>query len=137
VLTPPTVLLDLSFLQAVADPAHPHHDPATQQYTELVDRYQRNERRLRVRDDHLALVVGSDERARRTLFGPCETIHVAGQHHRGANRLRLPVEVPHDAAVTLVVLRREHIDEIATFQPEMRAFDLLVLPELPAAETDS
>jgi hypothetical protein len=41
--------------------------------------------------------------------------------------------VSHDAAVTLVVLRREHIDEIATFQPAMRAFDLLVLPELPAA----
>lgn len=132
-LTPPTVLLDLSFLQAVADSTHPHHGTAMQQYAELVDRYERYERRLRVRDDHLALVLGDDDGLRRTLFAPCETIHVAGQHHRGANRLHLPVEVPHDAAVTLVVLRREHIDEIATFQPAMRAFDLLVLPELPAA----
>lgn len=127
-LTPPTVLLDLSFLQALTDRTHEHHGAAARQYAELVDRYERYERRLRVRDDHLAQVVVADTETRRTLFAPCEPIHVAGQHHRGANRLHLPVEVSHDVAVTLVVLRREHIDEIATFESSLRSFDLVVLP---------
>lgn len=127
-LTPPTVLLDLSFLQALSTPAHVHHDLASREYAELLERYRRYERRLRVRDDHLDLVVGTDQLLRRGLFAPCESIHVAAQHHRGAKRLHLPVDVSHDTAVTLVVLRREHIDEIATFEPAMRSFDLVVLP---------
>lgn len=126
-MTPPTVLLDRSFLAALADPAHPDGARAESTYRELVERYRRNERRLRARADHLSEVAPAGE-VRQQLFAPVETIHVAGQHHRAARRLELPVEVDHDTALTLVVLRRERIAEVATFAPELAEFDLQTLP---------
>jgi hypothetical protein len=105
-MTPPTVLLDRSFLDALVDPEHPDRPAAVAAYTELLDCYQRNELRLRARVDHLAATHPSDADGHNPLFAPVETIHVAGQHLRAAQRLRLPVAVDPDAAVTLVLLRR-------------------------------
>jgi hypothetical protein len=126
-LTPPTVLLERSFLEALADPTHPHSERASGAYRSLVERSRRHERRLRARADHLTDVAPTHE-VRRTLFAPVESIHVAGQHHRAAARLELPIEVDHDVALTLVVLRREHIAEVATFEPALTEFDLQTLP---------
>ncbi|MEI6402874.1 MAG: hypothetical protein WCP59_11860 [Actinomycetota bacterium] len=131
-MTPPTVLLDRSFLDALVDPGHPDRPVAAAAYTELLDCYQRNELRLRARVDHLAATHPSGDVGRNPLFAPVETIPVAGQHRRAAQRLRLPVAVGPDAAITLVLLRREHITAIATFDPAMAAFDLTVLPGTPA-----
>lgn len=126
-LTPPTVLLDRSFLAALADPAHPHGERAADTYRDLIERSRHNERRLRARADHLAAVAPSRE-VRRALFAPVESIPVAGQHHRAARRLELPVAVDHDTALTLVLLRRERIDEVATFEPALAEFDLRTMP---------
>ena len=131
-MTPPTVLLDRSFLDALVDPGHPDRPAAAAAYTELLDCYRRNELRLRARVDHLAAAHPNGNDGRDPLFAPVETIHVAGQHRRAAERLRLPVAVDPDAAITLVLLRREHITAIATFDPAMAAFDLTVLPGAPA-----
>lgn len=131
-MTPPTVLLDRSFLDALVDPGHPDRPAAAAAYTELLDCYQRNELRLRARVDHLAAAHPNGNDGRDPLFAPVETIHVAGQHRRAAERLRLPVAVDPDAAITLVLLRREHITAIATFDPAMAGFDLTVLPGTPA-----
>jgi predicted nucleic acid-binding protein len=130
-MTPPTVLLDRSFLGALVDPEHPDRPAAVATYTELLDCYQRNELRLRARFDHLAATHPSGHDGRDPLLAPVETIHVAGQHRRAAERLRLPVAVDPDAAITLVLLRREHITAIATFDPALAAFDLTVLPGTP------
>jgi predicted nucleic acid-binding protein len=130
-MTPPTVLLDRSFLDALVDPEHPDRPAAVATYSELLDCYQRNELRLRARVDHLAATHPNDDDGRNPLFAPIETIHVAGPHLRAAQRLRLPVAIDPDAAVTLVLLRREHITAIATFDPAMAAFDLTVLPGTP------
>ncbi len=131
-MTPPSVLLDRSFLLALSDPEHPDHPAAVATYTALLDSYQRNELRLRARVDHLESADLPASEQRRALFAPVEAIHVAGQHGRAARRLELPVAVEPDAAVTLVLLRREHITALATFDPVMTAFDLTVLPGAPA-----
>jgi predicted nucleic acid-binding protein len=111
-MTPPTVLLDRSFLAALVDPAHEHAAEATERYAELVGRYWDHEIRLRARHDHLGEV---SPELRRTLLAPVERISVARQFRRQAARLDLPFEVDPDVAVTLVVMRRETIDRIATF----------------------
>lgn len=127
-LTPPTVLLDHSFLQALSDPTHPDHPAAAATYHELLHTYRRNEVRLRARADHLTAAHPAGEQGRNTLFAPVEPIHVAGQHRRAARRLQLPVEVQPDVAITLVLLRRERITAVATFDPVMAEFDVVVLP---------
>ena len=111
-MTPPTVLLDLSFLAALVDATHERSAEASERYAHLVDRYRDHEIRLRARHDHLAEM---DDEVRRTLLAPVERISVARQFRRQAARLELPFEVDPDVAVTLVVMRRESIDRIATF----------------------
>jgi predicted nucleic acid-binding protein len=123
-MTPPTVLLDRSFLAALVDPSHQRTGEAVQRYTDLVTRYRDHEIRLRARHDHLAEI---DPEVRRTLLAPVERISVARQFRRQADRLELPFEVDPDVAVTLVVMRRETIDRIATFD---ETFDLIWLQPL-------
>lgn len=125
-MTPPSVLLDRCFLDALADTAHPQAQRATASYQTLLERFRRNERRLRARADHLA-AVALDRSVRRGLFAPIEAIHLAAQHHRAAQRLDLPVEVDDDDALTLVLLRREGISEVATFDSVLGRFDLLIV----------
>lgn len=133
-MTPPTVLLDSSILAALADPQHGWHERAREIYEHLLDRYTRNHCRLRARLDHLRGVDTDDHALRRSLFAPIEPIAVVGQHRRAAARLQLPVAVDADAAITLVVLRREVIHEIATFEPVFAEFDLTVIGTGEAAD---
>lgn len=124
-MTPPTVLLDLSFLAALVDPTHEHAADARERYPELVDHYRDHEIRLRARHDHLAEVcaaAGGD--LRRTLLAPVERISVARQFRRQAARLELPFPVDPDVAITLVVMRRETIDRIATYDPTFERIEL-------------
>jgi len=138
--TPPTVLLDRSFLVALGNgaiDAAEDRERAVECYRSLVDRYEAREIRLRARTDVLDAV---SPRARTfagfgtlgthaDLLAPVERIHIAGQHRRAAARLRLPVAVEPDTALTLVLMRRESITQIATFEPVFEEFDLTVLPE--------
>ncbi|MEX1105392.1 MAG: hypothetical protein WEB78_04280 [Ilumatobacteraceae bacterium] len=111
-MTPPTILLDRTFLAALADASHEHADRAGERYAALVQRYRDHEIRLRARQDHLAEI---DQSVRRTLLAPVERISVARQFRRQADRLDLPFGVEPDVAVTLVVMRRESIAGIASF----------------------
>jgi predicted nucleic acid-binding protein len=120
-VTPPSVLLDESFLIALLDRDHAASDAAHQQYAELLDQFERHELRLRSRHDHLDRH-GSQHR--RTILAPVERVHVAGQHRRAAKRLDLPFEVDHDVAVTLVIMRRERIDRVASFHPVFETLDV-------------
>ena len=112
-MTPGTVLIDHSFLVALIDEEHPSHSDVVIRYRHLLDLYERGDVRLRARHDHLArLGDGHDD-----LTAPVETIRVATQFRRQAQRLGLPFAVDDDTAVTFVVMRRESIDRIATLDP--------------------
>ncbi len=127
-MTPPTVLLDQTFLAALVDPAHESAADVVAAYRELVEEYVANVVRLRARRDHLAAIAPE---LRRTLLSPVQGISVAHQFRRAAQRLVLPVEMDEDERVTLVVMRRERIDRIATLCP---AFAALEVQRYPATE---
>ncbi|MCU1360007.1 MAG: hypothetical protein JWN99_1296 [Ilumatobacteraceae bacterium] len=120
-MTPPTVLLDQSFLQALIDPDIEHHEIARQCYTKLLDEYEPNGIRLRARADHL---VDVDRTQHVDLLAPIEAISVARQFRRQAQRLH--GQYPPDLAVTLVVMRRESIQRIATFNEFFDSIDVTV-----------
>ena len=125
-MTPPTVLLERTFLAALTTPGHDRREQVVTEYLDLVAAFERRELRLRARHDHLA-----DHHAdvRRRLLAPVEPIRVAAQFRRQATRLVLPAEVAddvdHDLAITLVVIRRERIGRVASLLP---LFDVVHLP---------
>jgi predicted nucleic acid-binding protein len=120
-MTPPTVLLDRSFLEALIDSSHEAHAAARACYERLVNGYERHEHRLRARNDHLASV---DRPTHADLLAPVEAIHVVKQYRRQAERLGSDLEP--DVAVTLVVMRRERIERIATLDPFFDTLDVTV-----------
>ena len=122
-MTPPSVLLDRSFVDALTQPDHGSRVEAHTAYAVLVDGHERHELRIRARHDHLAKVPAT---LRDALLAPVAAIHVARQHRRQAARLELPFEVDPDTAVTLVVLRRERIGRVASFDPVFEQLDLAV-----------
>ncbi|MFM2070124.1 MAG: hypothetical protein RLZZ623_387 [Actinomycetota bacterium] len=111
-MTPPSTLLDLSFLAALTDVHDEGHHDAVITYRELVAAYERGEVRLRARHDHLELICRTDPTMRRHLLAPVERISVARQYRRAAHRLDVP------AALTLVVMHRERIRYL-TRTPEL------------------
>ena len=112
-MTPPTILVDGTFLDALTSADDEWHALARDLYGTLVDSYERHEVRLRARGDHLA---GHTEH-RRTLLAPVESIPVARQYLRAAERLTASLGVATDAALSLVIMKRERIRRIATFDP--------------------
>jgi len=124
-MTPPTVLLDRSFLEVLVDRDHVQNPGTRQCYARLVDDYEAHQIRLRARADHLTDV---DRQRHAALLAPVEVIHVARQYRRQAVRLavRLGDDYEPDLAVTLVVMRRESIERIATHHPYFDALDVTV-----------
>lgn len=120
-MTPPSVLLDLGFLHALIHPDDDQHQSARDCYSQLLDRYEANSIRLRAQADHLA---GMQHKQYADLLAPVETIHVARQYRRQAARLHQTY--PPDLAVTLVIMRRESIHRIATFDPFFSTIDVTV-----------
>lgn len=117
-MTPPSVLVDRSFLDALVDAEHERRPDALNAYGALVDAYARHEIRLRARLDHLE----RHNAHRRTLFAPIEKLSVARQHLRAAARLEATLGVPADVASTLVLMKRERIRRIATFDASFAEF---------------
>jgi predicted nucleic acid-binding protein len=120
-MTPPTVLLDRTFLGALVDPGHDGHADARTCYSRLLDEYEANRVRLRARSDVLHDV---ERDVHHDLLAPVEPISVAKQFRRQAARLGDAYEP--DVAVTLVVMRRESIERIATFDPFYDTIDVVV-----------
>jgi predicted nucleic acid-binding protein len=121
-VTPPTVLLDSTFLAALVESDSPDRSDARVCYARLLADYEANRIRLRARSDHLA---ATDLSRHSDLLAPIETIHVAQQFVRQA--LRLGDAVPPDVAVTLVVMRRESIERVATFDAWFDTIDVTVV----------
>jgi predicted nucleic acid-binding protein len=118
-VTPPTVLIDETFLAALGDADHEWHAVAVELYGMLVDEYERDEVRLRARTDHLR----RHPEHRRTLFAPIESMSVARQYERAGAALKSSADVSADVAVTLVMMKREKIRRIATLDPAFSEFE--------------
>jgi predicted nucleic acid-binding protein len=112
------VLLDASFIEALTDPANASGAVARETYAWLVGAYERHELRLRARADHLQPFAAE----RRTLFAPVEVLSVARQYVRAAEAVQRSLGVGGDAAITLVMMKRERIRRIATFDPVFTDF---------------
>lgn len=120
-MNPPTTLLDHSFLVAVADPADVNHEVAVTTYRALINDFVAERCLLVARADHHAAL---DKPA---LFAPIDKLRIAGQHRSAASD-RLDQEVDEDLALTLVLLHRNRIRSVATFDDRLRRFDIVTMP---------
>jgi predicted nucleic acid-binding protein len=132
-MDPPKMLLESTFLRAVADRADDHHDRATDVYLQLVQQYEAEQLLLVAVSDHLRRFrswqhVGP--------LAPVDELYVGFQHRRAARRVvRLSVNDDLDRALTLVMCERHKVTRLATFDPFFATFDLELTP--PAADADA
>ena len=117
-MNPPSILLDHSFLTAVADSRDEDHDEAVAAYHVLIDDFLAQRHLLVARADHLAAVANAD------LFAPIDKLHVARQHRNAANELVRGAPVDIDVAITLVMIHRCKVRRVATFDPRLERYDL-------------
>jgi predicted nucleic acid-binding protein len=120
-MNPPSTLLDVTFLAAVADTDHANHDEAVALYRTMVDDFVEQRCLLVARADHLAAVANPD------LFAPVDKLHVARQHRNAADELVRNTGVDFDEAITLVLVRRSKIRKIATFDERLTIYDIDIL----------
>ena len=123
-----TVLLDAGFLDALIATDAAQHQHACELYAALVERYAVGLDRLFALSD----VLGNLPREfRRNALAPVLTVHVAEQHRSAARSI--PDRSP-DAALSLVMMRRERIRAVATTGHE---FDDVTVTVLHADEVES
>jgi len=122
-MDPPKVLLERSFLHAVADSAHVNHEAAAAEFLDLVTQYEAQEILLVAVHTHLGELVGLD---RKHVFAPVDRLWVGRQHHRAVRR-SLVADDP-EFAITLVMAERHRVRTVATFDPRFHDFELTVLP---------
>jgi predicted nucleic acid-binding protein len=108
-VNPPSVLLDRSFLDAVADPGHTHHAEAVDSYRRLIDEFAAERCLLLARNDHLRQL------ARRELFAAVDKVYVARQHRNAAAMVADRSNIDVDEAITLVLIHRYKIRRVMTF----------------------
>lgn len=120
-MNPPSTLLDLTFLAAVADTDDADHDEAVAFYRTMVDDFVAQRCLLVARADHLAAVGNPD------LFAPVDKLHVARQHRNAADEMVQRIGVDFDVAITLVLVRRSKIRKVATFDKRLALYDIDIL----------
>ena len=123
-MNPPSILLDHSFMHAVADVDDANHTEAVAAYRSLLDEYVSQRCLIVARADHLAAVDN------RELFAAVGKVHVARQHLTAAAHLREDEaeEVDPDLSITLVLLHRLRIRTVATFDTRLAHYEVTVLP---------
>jgi predicted nucleic acid-binding protein len=119
-MRPPKVLLDASFVAALADPDHPLHAAAAEHYRDLLVDYVDERIRL-VAPAHLL-----PRRRRGTAFAPVEPLHLAAQHRAAAEQVAVPDEDP-EFRTTLVLLQRYDIRRVASVDPRLARFGFDVI----------
>jgi hypothetical protein len=119
-VTPPAVLLDESFIDALVNPGHPRNLDVSMHYHELLDAYEERRVRLVALDDTLRHF----NWARDGVLGAVDPLHVAGQHRSASTKVT--AVVPHRVALTLVLMQREKVRRIATLDPTYTEFDINV-----------
>jgi predicted nucleic acid-binding protein len=122
-MDPPKVLLERSFLHAVADASNPNHAAAAAEYLELVTQYEAEEILLVAVHTHLGELVGLD---RKHVFAPVDRLWVGRQHRRAVTRSRVADDP--EFALTLVMAERHRVRTVASFDPRFLDYELTVLP---------
>jgi hypothetical protein len=122
-MDPPKVLLERSFLHAVADASNLNHAAAAAEYLELVAQYEAEEILLVAVHTHLGELVGLD---RKHVFAPVDRLWVGRQHRRAAAKSRVADDL--EFALTMVMAERHRVRKVATFDPRFLDYELTVLP---------
>ncbi len=123
-MDPPSVLLEQSFLRAVADDDHEQHQLAAVEYRRLLAAYEAEEVLLVAVSDHLRPFAGLNRQGR---FAPVDRLWVGFQHRRVARRSAVADDF--DLALTLVMAERHRVRTVATLDPRFTGYDLTVEPE--------
>jgi predicted nucleic acid-binding protein len=130
-VNPPSVLLDHSFLAAVADPDDEHHGEAVSTYQALIDDFVAERHLLVARADHLRAV------AKPELFAPIDKLHPARQHRNAAADLVTRTGVGLDEAITLVLIHRYRIRTVASFDESLARYGVKFFSLAPANDVVS
>jgi predicted nucleic acid-binding protein len=129
-MNPPSVLLDRSFLGAVADPADANHDEAVATFRVLIDDFIEQRHLLVARADHLKAVANPD------LFAPVDKLHVARQHLYAAANIR-GAQLDPDLAITVVLIHRHRIRTVASFDERLAGYEVTTLPAANSVAPDT
>lgn len=131
-LNPPTVYIDATFLRSLVDPKSPRHADATMIYRDLVHQF-RDERILLVAAD---TTLGEFSRpVRTTLLAPIAKVHVALSYgSAGAHMIDTATQsvadddlaIDVEFATQLVLLQRERIERVASFDARFERYDITV-----------
>jgi predicted nucleic acid-binding protein len=130
-VNPPKILLDLSFLVAVRDHDDPHHHEAVAMFRPMIDDYVAERAWLVARNDHLD-TAGDGE-----LFAVVEKLHVARQHRNAAADIVARNGTGMDEAITLVMVHRCGIRQVATFDERLDSFEFERVAPPPAAAVEA
>ncbi|MDO8362822.1 MAG: hypothetical protein Q7V88_07990 [Actinomycetota bacterium] len=123
-LDPPKVLLEQSFLRSIADPTDSHHERAVHLYLDLVQQYEQEQVLLVAVGDHLRPHRGWQ---RSGPLAPVEALPVGFQHRRWAHRTEAQGDPA--LALTLVMCQRHKVRRVASFDPRLQQYDLVLLPD--------
>jgi predicted nucleic acid-binding protein len=135
-LDPPRVLLDPTFIAALTNHDEPFHADAVAAYTELLDRYEREEVLLAATSDSLASITPN---VRAALLAPVQAVVVAEQHRNVSLDVYGSSAEDPDFATLLVIVHREDVATVATFDSRFDRFDVDVVPSrspVPTPTTD-
>lgn len=120
---PVTVLLDGTFLSALTDPFSPDHDTARTLYVGLVHDYSHHRARLVACSEVLdAERLAPGRMPADDILAPVERLVVSASHRLAASRTAAPISAA--LALTLVIVHREQIDLVATFDPDVALFQV-------------
>jgi len=128
-LDPPRVLLDSTFIAALTDHDEPFHADAVATYAELVDRFERDEVVLAATSDSLATTTPA---VRTSLLAPVQTLIVAEQHRNASIDVYGPSAEDPDFATLLVIIHREDVAVVASFDGRLDHFAVDVVPRRPS-----
>jgi predicted nucleic acid-binding protein len=124
-LDPPRVLLDPTFIAALTNHDEPFHADAVAEYADLLDRYERDEVLLAATSDSLR---GIAPNVRSSLFAPVEELRIAEQQRNASLDVYGPIAEDPDFATLLVVVHREGVAAVASFDTRFDHLDVPVLP---------
>jgi predicted nucleic acid-binding protein len=133
-LDPPRVLIDSSFIAALTNHDEPFHADAVAEYGDLLDRYEREEVLLAATSDSLR---GLAPNVRASLFAPVDELRIAEQHRNASLDVYGASAEDPDFATLLVVIHREGVSAVASFDARFDRFDIAVRPtRQPIAAAD-
>ena len=150
-MDPPKVLLERSFLEAVARPQHADHPSCAELYRHLVAQFQRQEILLVAVGDHLrSIELGDDlttgarakwflHRAHKGVFAPVDALYVGFQHRRAAAATGAPdtgtdTDTDRTVAMTLVMCSRHRVRRVVTTNPTYERYEVELVHPNPAPE---